>query len=407
MQILKFILASFLSMIIVITPALAFDPTGSRWDVTNLQKDTTKKNSFTISATNKAKTHLSTIVKSPTALQLAKRFGKGLNAAALALAVADIIGDGIDWTMDAESQKVKYQQTITTTDTFYCQTSSYSQDKCFSTVSALLKKLNPKIETFRLLKETSFDSYSQQCQSKISNDEKNFLCRAFKKVLTTDKIQKKSTTDILEFNFYIVNPESDAVVERELDLQRVAKKALEKELLTDTQIKTIVEDLAKSGAYDAELEKAQQEITQDNTCPKGQSYNTKLGKCVAVSDDTTNPDTTKPEAQKVDLPAFCTWASPVCDFMQYTKDKYEEFTKKDDSDTQVDLPEPEIPNINTDFQFSGQCPSDVYIDWRLPFGIEKNFKFYSYQDFCDLLENKIRYVVILLFTFFSVKIYKN
>ncbi|EET81154.1 MULTISPECIES: virulence factor TspB C-terminal domain-related protein [Acinetobacter] len=95
-----------------------------------------------------------------------------------------------------------------------------------------------------------------------------------------------------------------------------------------------------------------------------------LEQATPISEDSeviTKPD---PETglNNFTLPAFCSWATPVCtaitDLKKWANDE-------SDSDTELDIPDQEQPDIDTDIAFGGMCPDDRQAEINMGVGVIK------------------------------------
>lgn len=111
---------------------------------------------------------------------------------------------------------------------------------------------------------------------------------------------------------------------------------------------------------------------------------------------TTNPDgststTTGTGTAQMQLPAFCTWASIVCDFINWVKEEPEV------DKPEVPFQEIEQREIQDDLIKAGgsSCPSDINANFSgMPFGISIN-KTVEMQPYCNALE-PLKYVFQLM-----------
>ena len=130
---------------------------------------------------------------------------------------------------------------------------------------------------------------------------------------------------------------------------------------------------------------------------------------------TTNPDgSTTTETQtssQFQMPAFCDWASIMCDWYKYTQEKYEEvktaitdFVKAPDAtDTALDI------DTETDTQdapilnFGGQCPESIQLASGQIAGIDIDWQF-DFTDFCTVLSTYVRPILIAMGAFIAILI---
>lgn len=130
---------------------------------------------------------------------------------------------------------------------------------------------------------------------------------------------------------------------------------------------------------------------EDTNSPTVQEVKKELEK--APPEPKTDPEVTpNPETGGFALPAFCSWAAPVCEFIKWLKQDPE-------IESKIDLPEKEIEqqDIKKDriTVNARSCPADIRFDVQgLPFGIQIN-KAYQMQPICNTLE-PLKYVFQLI-----------
>ena len=83
---------------------------------------------------------------------------------------------------------------------------------------------------------------------------------------------------------------------------------------------------------------------------------------------TTNPDgststETGSSSSEFSLPAFCDWASVVCDWLDWTKEMPEEETK--DFESQIDDQGIFSRTFDNIFSLSGECPPDIPVSFSI------------------------------------------
>lgn len=98
-----------------------------------------------------------------------------------------------------------------------------------------------------------------------------------------------------------------------------------------------------------------------------------------------------PETGGMSLPNFCDWAKVVCDFVKDFNDKPEE-----NKDTELDISDSPLPDINTDINFGGACPVSKVVPVSFA-GISTTIEF-SFQPLCDIA-SFIKPVVITISAF--------
>lgn len=143
-----------------------------------------------------------------------------------------------------------------------------------------------------------------------------------------------------------------------------------------------------------------------------------------VTNPTTNPSS-KPSSSnspKFELPPFCSWASKVCAWIDWTKEKESEiekgiksewdkvvkwFTDKPDDDKSDDDKPENKPKVDTQVSFGGACPSNAISSYYLPYIGSVSFTLFDWSKWCSDLSTYVRPVVILLFSYFSVLVFRS
>ena len=107
-----------------------------------------------------------------------------------------------------------------------------------------------------------------------------------------------------------------------------------------------------------------------------------------------------PETGGFALPAFCSWAAPVCEFIKDIKDVF-----KDEplDDTALDIQPDNTQEIDTQVSFSTQCPAPINLANFSYHGISQSWTV-DFSKFCDVFATYLRPVVISIGAFSAVLI---
>ena len=107
-----------------------------------------------------------------------------------------------------------------------------------------------------------------------------------------------------------------------------------------------------------------------------------------------------PETGGFALPAFCSWAAPVCEFIKDMKDVF-----KDEplDDTALDIQPDNTQEIDTQVSFSSQCPAPINLANFSYHGISQSWTV-DFSKFCDVFATYLRPVVISIGAFSAVLI---
>lgn len=128
---------------------------------------------------------------------------------------------------------------------------------------------------------------------------------------------------------------------------------------------------------------------------------------------TNNPPAEAPPAPSFELPAFCGWASIVCEIPVLMKEYWgkavnavsEFFTPNKNENTEVDIENiaNNVQPTDTTVRFGGGCPADISLANFSFYGQQVNWDF-SFRQICDFLSTWVKPVVITMATFSSILI---
>lgn len=205
----------------------------------------------------------------------------------------------------------------------------------------------------------------------------------------------------------------------------------DKQVMTDEQFEAIVRDLAKAGninakqvildaakdeiadgKHDSEIIRLADDISQDtptddtpteepppdnptdpsqgtDTDPKTDTpTNPNTGTGTAIGTEDTPKDNDNPDKTSSDLPAFCEWASIVCEFIG---------VKPDMPDVPVPTKDIELKSpaeFDKDYvRFGEQCPADVSVD--VDMGFASHTVVFPFTPICDFVKDYLSWVVVL------------
>lgn len=128
--------------------------------------------------------------------------------------------------------------------------------------------------------------------------------------------------------------------------------------------------------------KATQDVVSDSidkAIEAGQADATKVADAVDAQTDaitTTDPTTGQ---KSLSLPSFCSWAGPVCTFIDWSKNQWLEFTltftalkdwlfedaPADDKDNTIDTIVPPVTPVQVAINFVGSCPSPLTFEYKI------------------------------------------
>ena len=322
----------------------------------------------------------------PTAANVAKTLGKGVAGVAVSVAVDQLLG-AVDWVLDPANNQITYRPDASPTQP------------------------NPNIPKFWLIQ----DPYINPSQIGFSNVAAACAFLVGKKLwssspkVTSVVVEGTSCTAYNNGSLFgsvavplVANPAYDPAKEEEkktLPLDAVAQQVITNaESATDPQIKAAAQTVTLGAAADivAEAEAdsvkarpiAQQLEASSTTKPADADAAATAN--TATGTQTQNP--TKPETTDLALefPAFCGWAPIVCEFAQTATqsiaDAKAEYADKpqENTDTELEIPDPEEQSIDSDISFGGSCPATLTSQVNF-MGINETIEF-SFEPVCEIAE---------------------
>lgn len=325
------------------------------------------------------------------AKKLASRLGRGLNAGALALAVADLVGEGVDWVLDPENNSIRYQSE----DGYMWRSTYYAGSELHYTPMAAAN---------------DNCSANHNCTSVIEivdrwGDGTNYEVIGKNKAgsnmsvwtITKEKVTGEQTMSLETVAQHIINNDTVNNTTNNTDNSTTIINNYYGEAVTDT----LTEQISK-GDHDQELKKIYDYV---NTPPSETDTETETtGETDTKIDTETKTDTDgsgSGEPPKFEFPAFCDWAKPVCDWFEWTKEEPPE------PEPPQPLPKPTLSDLGVEdnrfekrVEFGGSCPTGVFSFVAL--GVTYSYTI-PYRHFCDLLVMLRPW--LLAFTYLSTAYY--
>ncbi len=306
---------------------------------------------------------------------IARFLGRNLNYIGWATLAVDLLGEGVDYVMDPANNSIQYSK-----PDLECKTTSWGNFTANGYDEFVSKMKSIEGQFF-----TGVGEYSLK---------DNLIYRKHQLGYTTHVgtcTQKQQETEVMT-----AEQLGDAI-------KRLAENGNEnaKQVIIDTAKDEII-----NGEHDAELEKLANELNSDDAqddtkddTKDDTSTNTNTNTAIKPDTETdtdTKTDTKTDSDGGFELPAFCDWASVVCDFVEWVK------TDDNDKDTQIDIEEPDIPTIDTNIKFNGQCPADMVLNFNL-FGNSMSWTLFEWSKFCELLA-MLKPIIIAMASFGAFKI---
>lgn len=358
-----------------------------------------------------------TAIITPTATGVAKTLAKGVAGVALSVAVEQLLG-AVDWVLDPENNRIKYFEPNTADPPHLFH--SFVNDKIVSARTACTgfgnsQKPDPwKSFTFKITGDLKKGYYCDFSITYSWGDKEN------QKILLTPAV---------------IKPEAERE-EKYLPLPTVAQKVISNAENGDTNAQVATTAAAADMVAEAEKDDAkarpiaQQLEANATTKPADEAAADKANE--ATGEQTKNPDKPDTTDLKLTFPIFCNWAPTVCEAAQTVisfpktltnwwetgKEKAEgwatsiseswtavkDWVKEEPSkDDQVEIQEKQPEQKTVDLNFGSACPAPVVlIDstfYDQPFKIE-----YSFNDFCSILSDFVRPVLIAMGAFIAALI---
>jgi len=353
-----------------------------------------------------------TAIVTPTATGVAKVLARGVAGYALSVAVEQLLGV-VDWVLDPANNQIKYK--VVVGDKVW--TVDFDKTKKFSSGSDACNYLISYVGGWKYSPDAS-----------RMNSDGFFECRYY---------NRSGVPSVSVLRPTVVTEEQEKTLPLETVAQQVISNA---EGNTDKKAGAQVATTAAAADVVAEAEadqsgtKARPIVNQlensATTKPADEAASDKANE--ATGEQTKNPDKPDTTDLKLTFPIFCNWAPTVCEAAQTVisfpktltnwwetgKEKAEgwatsiseawtatkEWVKEEPSkDDQVEIQEKQPEQKTVDLNFGSACPAPVVlIDstfYDQPFKIE-----YSFNDFCSILSDFVRPVLIAMGAFIAALI---
>lgn len=402
-------LSILLTIAIVMMPFSAANAliTVRDWGITNISKQGASvvingAKSVVINGSNVSKT--STALLTPSAAAIAKALAAGVGVLALDAAVRALLG-GVDYVLDPANNSISYTEQANATYSINAVSPGWSANQKFASHSqacqTYISIYNANIDNASL----KFVSSNQNtCVVNQYDEDNNLLLSNYAlpiSVHTTSNNETKSfpLSTIAE---QVISDAAGGNADAQTAIQAVAEDMLANDTATQAEVAQQLDENAKTPT--SEAGKADSKTEQADAENAASSASASTG------------TETKTDFQ---LPIFCEYAPTVCEAAQFIINKpkiwaesiqsaYDDavdYFKNDEpnlnNETEVDIPEPEAPNINTQIDFGGNCPATLYAPYSF-FGISGQIEF-SFEPVCKIADF-IKPVVITISAFASAMI---
>ncbi|WP_347473870.1 virulence factor TspB C-terminal domain-related protein [Acinetobacter thermotolerans] len=334
----------------------------------------------------------------PPASGVAKVLARGAAGYALSVAVEQLLGS-VDWVLDPENNAIKYFPEVSD-----CQSSGCPHAQKVFTVYGDDRQ--------RYL----FDSLTTACAFVATQSNQRDYTLISTNMANAENgncyFHSKRYPDLRNWDLnyqipYVSNPAYNPNAEREeksIPLETVAQQVISNAESGDASAQVATTAAAADIVAEAEKDDAkarpivQQLEASAQTKPADEAAAEKANEATGEA----KPNTANPEATdlSIEFPVFCGWAPLVCEAAQVVisfpqtltnwwetgKSKAEEWAtsiseawtavkdwakSEQQDDTELDIPEQEQPDIDTDIAFGGSCPSDREAEVNMGVGIIK------------------------------------
>lgn len=347
----------------------------------------------------------SSVKITPTASQVAKVLARGAAGYALSVAVEQLLGS-VDWVLDPANNQIKYYVDTPAQGGASCEYAYKSDGKYFCNPNDAA--YNTAINNPFICGSTSSCSVYKST-AYPSTDDYYYYCA-------------KKDGNIIGCGYNVqrvLNPNYDpssSKDEKTLPLDVVAQQVISNAAGGDTAAQQATTAAAADIVAEAEKDDvkarpiASQAEANATTKPADAAEAEKANEAQGEA----KPNEANPEATDLSItfPIFCNWAPTICEAAQTVisfpqtltnwwetgKTKAEEWanliseawtsvkdwakSEKQD-DTELDIPEQEQPDIDTDIAFGGSCPSDREAEVNMGVGIIKLP--ISYEPICTIV----------------------
>lgn len=324
----------------------------------------------------------STALITPTATSVAKVLAKGVAGVALSVAVEQLLG-AVDWVLDPANNQIKY----------------YPPDT---------KPADPKDPSVKIFYFLWGDSARYASPSSLCSHKRGVLYKSGENYSCDGKFVYTEVNRIYDPN---VKPDKE---QKTIPLTTVAQQVISNaESNTDKRAAAQAATTAAAAdmVKDAESDNVKARPIVDQLDANAKTE-TDADANTATGSQTQNP--TKPETTdlKLEFPKFCGWAPIVCEAAQVaiafprlvtgwwetilektnswatsiseSWASVKEWAKSEESkDTELEIPDPIQPPIDTDISFGGICPADREAQINMGVGVIKMP--ISYEPICTLV----------------------
>jgi hypothetical protein len=318
-----------------------------------------------------------TAIITPTAANVAKTLGKGVAGVAVSVAVEQLFG-AVDWVLDPANNQIKYK--IPKEITCSASSCNYRIDGVgtFATPALACSAFFAKTKaTGRYVIDNGMPNSPGYCLGKLNSDGFSDVAIRVSQIIDTSSEDKEKSIPLADVAAQVItNAESETDIEKKAAAQAVTVAAAA-DIVAEAET-----DSVKARPIAQQLE------ASSTTKPADPDVADKA----AEAQGTAKPNEANPQATDLSLefPAFCGWAPTVCEFtqtaIQSIADAKAEYADKpqENTDTELQIPDPEEQSIDSDISFGGSCPAPLTSQVNF-MGINETIEF-SFEDLCEIAE---------------------
>lgn len=341
----------------------------------------------TINATKTAggKVLQSAVTVAPSAVKVGKHLIKGGGAAALAFAVPQLLGDGVEWVLDPANNRVKYKERGGAGFVVYEFTFQGNKYRGASAIcNAYFSNFTANGDVLTDKKITPKDNGKVVTCSASSA----YACSS------------GTCTSPVSYVFYGTPvPEGD-IEWQTLPIEDVAAQVISNaeagHAPSQEAVKATALEGFAAGEHDAALDASATESDTDTENPP----------------DTTDPENPSEPAEPFDpagiisaINALKAMLAGILSSITSLSDWFQSEPPPEPKpeDTQLDIPTPDLPTPDTDINFGGSCPAPIVFDGSI-FGQSIKFTMLDTVMLCDFLSTYVKWPVYAASSLFALYI---
>ena len=351
----------------------------------------------------------------PTAANVAKRFAGGVATSLVAIAIYDLLGKAVDYVLDPANNRVIYHDGVYQTNyfTYGCATAACSTTNYVYKIPYTSTSVKEVCTALARDKGYSSADYSSGSCYSGSRSVGSYLAQerqnTDEKYMTYDEAAQRSINQANKGNAEaqsgMQTVVGDMITKNEIDNSYFNDSSISNDTYNDVTNNYVTNNITNQYPSvrvpsQAEMAQAaangQSSVTKTTQNANGSTTTTTTNFSTTNNNTTTNnnynitnitvinpttdkddspastpastttpastPTTTpNPQTKPFELPAFCDWAKPVCDFIEWVKG---EPTLENPTQPDVTtLPTPQTDSVN--ISFDGSCPAPEVVPWSL------------------------------------------